>query len=121
MLRELAYALAGLLTGFFGVIAIRGVPDEWEKASISPSFWQDEESLVSCSLWPPHCPGYRMEETPSRHFQAPGGQGHWEQPVRIREGKSHLTCSTMLNSKKTGCVNKVRTREESGSVFSFLL
>lgn len=50
MLRELAYALAGLLTGFFGVIAIRGVPDEWEKASISPSFWQDKESLVSCSL-----------------------------------------------------------------------
>lgn len=50
VLRELAHAVAGLLTGFFGVIAIREVPDEREKASILPSFGQGEESLVSCSL-----------------------------------------------------------------------
>jgi len=29
-----------------------------------------------------------MEETPSGHFQAPGGQeGHWEQPVEIYKGQ----------------------------------
>lgn len=62
-------------------MAVREVPDAWEKANIPPIFTKAGQSDVPC------CEGDGANP-PGSHFQAPEGQeGDLELPVKTEQGQ----------------------------------